>query len=340
MTYKSIIAVQYGSPNVLQVIENVLHEPSAKEVRIKVLAASVSRPDVAHRTGATLYSGTPMGKNKLPFTPGYAVIGQVEAIGEGVSEVAIGDRVGVLTIVGGYTEYLYWKSDRLIPVPAFVDPVQAVTLILNYVVAYQSLHRVAKVQTGETALIIGASGGIGTALMQLGQLAGLKMYGLASRSKHSFLTECGAIPIDYHTLDFVDFVRDAEPDGIDVVMDGMSQPATIRGGLSLLRRGGRMVSYGDPGSLSNLLRMLGTFAAVNLAPNGKSYKLYGTSTYFLGNRRTFLEDWATLFEMLAKGLIKPVIAKTFPITEAGSANQLLESGRVTGNVVLVSQELQ
>lgn len=336
MTYKSVVATRFGSADVLQIMENDLSEPQAGEVRIKVLAASVSGPDVANRTGKTLYAGTPLAKNKPPFVPGYAIIGDVDAAGSGVSEAAVGDRVGVLTIVGGYTEYLYWPSDWLIPVPKTVDPVEAVTLILNYIVAYQVLHRTAKVKSGETMLIVGASGGIGTALLQLGRLAGLKMYGLASTSKHDILREYGALPVDYRGQDFVKVLQQAEPEGIDVVMDGMSRLTYIRGGLSLLRREGRLVSFGDPGKWSVLLRMLGIFVTTNLLPNGKSFKLYGTSPYVLGNKQPFLEDWATLFGLLESGKIKPVIMEVFPLYEAAQANRLLESGRVTGNVVLTS----
>lgn len=339
MKYRSVVATHFGSPDVLQVIENDLRSPSVGEVRIKVLAASVCRPDITARTGETLYHGTPLGK-KPPFVPGYSIIGDVEAIGAGVTETAIGDRVGVLTVTGGYTEYLYWRSDRLIPAPSTVAPAEAVTLILNYIVAYQSLHRAAKVKAGEIALIIGASGGLGTALLQLGQLAGLKMYGLASGSKHHILAEYGATPIDYHTQDFVEMIRQAEPEGIDVVLDGMSRPDYIDAGLSLLRRGGRLVSFGDPGGFPALLRMLRTFAVVNLLPDGKSFKLYGTSAYSLGIRQPFLEDWAALFKLLEEGRIKPVIAETFPILEAAQANRLLESGSISGNIVLLSPELR
>ena len=109
-----------------------------------------------------------------------------------------------------------------------MDPAEAVTLILNYIVAYHALHRSAKVKAGDKALIIGASGGIGTALLQLGKLAGLKMYGLASKSKHHILTEYGATPIDYRAQDFVEVIRQAEPDGIDVVLDGMMRVDYIR----------------------------------------------------------------------------------------------------------------
>lgn len=338
MKYRSVIVTKNGSPEVLKVIENDLRAPLAKEVRIKVIAAAVSRPDVTVRTGESLYSGTPLG-HKLPFVPGYAVIGDVEAIGEGVSEVAVGDRVGVLTIVGGYSEYIYWKSDRLIPIPAKLDPAEAVTLILNYIVAYQALHRSAKVKAGEKALIIGASGGIGTALLQLGRLADLKMYAIASKSKHPTLAEYGATPIDYRTQNFIDVIRQAEPEGIDAVLDGMMRLDYIRGSLSLLRRGGRLVSFGEPTGFPDLFRILATCASVNLLPNGKSYHLYGTSFYFIGDQRPFLEDWAALFTLLQEGKIKPVVAAKFPILEAAKANELLESGQVIGNVVLLSPEL-
>ena len=165
------------------------------------------------------------------------------------------------------------------------------------------------------------------------------MYGLASPGKHGILIEYGATPIDYHTQDFVEVIRQAEPDGLAAVFDGMMRLDYIRRGLSLLRRGGTLVSYGEPTGLSALFRILATFIMVNLLPNGKSFKLYGTSSYFVFDRRPFLEDWAVLFKLLEEGKIKPVIAKKFPILEAAQANALLESGQVIGNVVLVAPEL-
>lgn len=337
MTYKSVIVTQTGAPDVLQVIENELRPPSAGEARIRVLASSVCRPDLTVRAGQSLYSGTPLG-HKAPFVPGYSVVGVVEAVGAGVTAVAVGERVGALTVVGGYTEVLYWRDDRLIPVPATLDPAEAVTLILNYIVAYQALHRSARVKAGDRVLILGASGGIGTALLQLGQLAGLRMYGLASKSKHRVLTEYGACPIDYHTQDFAAVIRQAEPDGLDVVVDGLMRLDDIRRGLSLLRRGGRLVSYGEPAGLPALFRILATLLATNLLPNGKAMEFYGTSFYFIGDRRPFLQDWATLFQLLEAGRIKPIIARAFPLVEAAQAHTLLESGAVIGNVVLLAPE--
>lgn len=327
--------MQIGSPEVLQIVENELRPPKPGEVRIRTLAAAVSRPDITVRTGKALYSGTPLGQ-KIPFVPGYAIIGVVDALGEGVTQVTVGDRVGVLTVIGGYSEYLYWKSDRLIPVPPGLDPAEAVTLVLNYVVAYQVLHRSAKIRAGDKVLIIGASGGIGTALLQLGKLANLKMYGVASRSKHAILFEYGAVPIDYHTQDFVEVVRQAEPEGLDAVISGMTRMDYIQGGLELLRQGGTLVSFGEPDSFSTLFRVLGTMLKINLLPKGKRLKLYGTSTYFLGDRKPYMEDWAKLFKLLEEGQISPIIDRKFPLLEAAQANALLESGQVTGNLVLVA----
>jgi NADPH:quinone reductase-like Zn-dependent oxidoreductase len=329
--YKSVTVTERGCPEVLQVVENDLCPPPAGEARIRVLATPVCLPDVQAR-----YGQTPVAP-KLPFVPGYSIIGIVDKIGEGVTNVAEGDRVAALTIFGGYAEYITLAADQLLLVPDTLDPAEAVTLILNYIVAYQTLHRSAKVKAGDKVLIIGASGGVGTALLQLGKLAGLSMYGVASKAKHHILTEYGATPIDYHTQDFVAVMRQAEPDGIDAVFDGMVWGYLDRG-FSLLRRGGTWVQYGNPLSFSGLLRLLSKLVQLNLRPDGRSLKLYGTTTSKFGRGR-YLEDWAALFKLLEEGQIEPIIAAKFSIFEAAKANELLESGQVVGNIVLVAPEL-
>jgi NADPH:quinone reductase-like Zn-dependent oxidoreductase len=331
MKYKSVVVTRRGGPEVLQVIENDLRMPSAGEARIKILATAVSLPDVEARYGRSPF------KPKLPFVPGYAIIGVVDEIGDGVTNAAVGDRVAALTIHGGYAEYIFLGEKQIIPVPVALDPAEAAPLILNYIVAYQTLHRTAKVKAGDKVLIIGASGGIGTAFLQLGKLANLTMYGIASKSKHDILTEYGATPIDYCTQDFVEVIRKAEPDGLDVVFDGVGGDYLKRG-FSLLRRGGTYVGYGNPLSVSRTFRFLGQLILFNLLPNGRSAKSYGTGLY-LFNRRPFMEDWATLFKLLEEGKIKPVIMKKFPILGAAQANRLLESGQVIGNIVLLAPEL-
>lgn len=328
MNYKSIIVTERGGPEVLQVVENQLRPPTDKEVRVRVLATPVCLPDVQAR-----YGQTPI-PPKVPFVPGYAIVGDVEAVGDKVETAVIGDRVAALTVFDGYAEVIYLTGDKLIPVPVSLDPAEVSTLILNYIVAYQTLHRSAKVKAGDTVLIIGASGGVGTALLELGQRAGLKLYGIASARKHAVVTQFGATPIDYNTQDFVTIIQQAEPDGLDAVIDGMGGEYLDRG-LPLLADGGTWVVYGNPLSFSGLTKLLGKLAWFNLLPNGKSLKVYGTTTSKFG-KRPFLEDWPKLFTLLETRQIEPIIMQTFPLLEAAQANELLESGDVIGNVVLVN----
>jgi NADPH:quinone reductase-like Zn-dependent oxidoreductase len=328
MKYKSNVVTKRGGPEVIQVMEQALRPPAEGEARIKVQAAAVVQDDVAARVG-----NRPV-LRKPPFVPGYSCLGYVDAIGAGVSNVAVGDRVAALTNYESHAEYLYWQADKLVHVPERLDSAKAVTLVLNYLVAYQALHRVAKVKSGDRVLIVGASGGCGTAFLQLGQLAGLKMYGLASPSKHPILTQYGAIPIDYHTQDFVKVIREREPGGIEVVFNGMAEEYFSRG-LAVLRRSGVLVHYGAPQSFARLWVLVGRLLLNNLLPNGKTVLGYGTHRVDFA---LLQEDWATLFRLLEEGKIDPIIAETFPILEAAKANVLLESGRVTGNVVLLSPE--
>jgi NADPH:quinone reductase-like Zn-dependent oxidoreductase len=262
-------------------------------------------------------------------------LGLVDVIGEGVTGFSAGERVAALTQFGGHAEYICLAAEQLVHVPPDLDAAQAAVLILNYLVAYQVLHRVAKVKAGDTVLLIGASGGVGTALLQLGKLAGLKMYGLASPAKHQALVDAGAVPIDYHAQDFVDAVRWAEPGGLDFVFNGMGEEA-FEHGLAVLRKGGVLVHYGGPQSLGRFLLLLVKVIGYNLLPNGKKIEGYGTQRLGVA---LFKEDWATLFSLLGEGKIRPIIAAKFPILEAKKGYALLESGQVLGNVVLVSPEL-
>jgi NADPH:quinone reductase-like Zn-dependent oxidoreductase len=334
MKYKSVIVTRKGSPDVLKVIENDLRAPLAGEVRIKILATTVGRTDIGYRHGDLAFAP------KIPFVPGYVILGIVDAVGEGVTNVVPGDRVAALIGHGGYTEYIYLGKEHLVHVPTILDTAEAVTLILNYASAYQMLHRIAKVKAGDKVLIIGASGGVGTALLQLGKLANLKMYGTASPSKHNILTELGAKPIDYHTEDLVEVIHRAEPNGLDFVFDGVGGEYG-KFGLEVLGKGGKLVEYtpapGGPGAIA----LLGWLVLVNLLmlPNRKSIKGFGISALYRTNKQPFIQDLPVLFKLLEECKIKPIIAKKFPILEAAKANELLESGQVIGNIVLLAPEL-
>ena len=332
MKYKSVVVTKRGGPDVLQIVENELREPAAGEVRIKVLATGVGRTDINYRYGYSPLSP------KVPFVPGYEIIGVVDAVGKGVSGFAIGERVASLTGQGGYTEMIYLGQEHLVHIPSTLDPAQVVTLILNYVTAYQILHRAAKVRSGDKVLVIGASGGVGTALLELGRLEGLKMFGTASTGKHGLLAELGAVPIDYHHQDFVEVLHQAEPEGLDFVFDGMGGEYSQRG-MAVLKRGGKLIGYAAPNGIGELLLGLARMTWVNLLPNGKSAGFYGITVLYAKDKKPFMQDLLLLCKLLEDGQIRPVIAAKFPILEAAKANELLENGTVTGNLVLLSPEL-
>ena len=169
-----IIVTHYGGPDALQVVEQECPEPRGGEVRVKVLAAGVSLPDVLAREG--VHPETP----RVPYTPGWDLVGIVDQIGEGVSGFELGQTVAAMPISGCYAQYVCLQQRKFIPVPEGLDPAEAVAVVLNYITAYQMLDRSAKAKPGQRVLIHGASGGVGTAFLQLGRLAGVEMYGTCS----------------------------------------------------------------------------------------------------------------------------------------------------------------
>jgi NADPH:quinone reductase-like Zn-dependent oxidoreductase len=327
--YKSVVVTKRGGPEVLKIVENDLRPPSAGEARIKILATPVVQDDIAVRVGNRPFLAKP------PFIPGYSFLGIVDAVGKDVDNVAVGDLVAALTNFGGHAEYIYWDAKQLVHVPAGLDPAEAVVLILNYLVPLQVMHTVVQVKPKDKVLIIGASGGTGAAFLDLGRLAGLKMYGIASKKKHQVLESFGATPIDYQSQDFVEVLREAEPEGIDYVFNGMGEEYFERG-LKVLRRGGVIVHYGGPQSFSRFLLLVIKLVLYNLLPNGKKIKGYGTHT---GEIAQFEGEWKKLFQLLGENKIRPIIAEKFSILEAKKANELMESGQVVGNIVLLAPKL-
>ena len=332
MKHKSVVVTKRGGPDVLQVVENELCPPAVKEARIKVLAAGVGRTDINYWYGLSPFAP------KIPFVPRYEIMGIVDAVGAEVTNVAMGDRVAALTGYGGYTEFIYLGQEHLVKVPPSLNPADVVTLVLNYVTAYQMLHRVAKVKQGDKVLVNGASGGVGTALLELGKLAGLKMYGTASKVKHPILNKFDATPIDYHTEDFVEVIHRLEPEGLDFVFEGLGGEHGDRG-VAILKRGGKLVAYAAPISAVAILKDIFKLIRMNLFSNGRRAEFYGITVVYMRDKTSYMEDLPILFTMLEAGEIHPVIDAQFPILEARRANELLENGSVTGNIVLLAPEL-
>src|SRR5262247_1219576 len=237
-----IIVTHYGGPDELRVVEEECPEPKKGEVRVRVLAAGVSLPDLLMREG--VHPETP----PVPFTPGWDLIGMVDRLGDGISGIEPGQTVAALPITGAYAEFVCLPQRELVPVPSGLDAAEAVSLVLNYVTAYQMLHGAAKVRPGQRALIHGAAGGVGSALLQLGRLVGLEMYGTCSARGASAVTDLGGIPIDYQHQDFVREIRRLTGDGVDVVFDGIGGSHIWRS-REALRPGGKVVAFGLTGSL-------------------------------------------------------------------------------------------
>src|SRR5512144_563882 len=207
MRHTRIIVTHYGGPDALRVVEEECPEPKSGEVRVRVLAAGVALPDVMAREG--VHPETP----SVPFTPGWDLVGVVDRLGEGVSGIEPGQVVAAMPIHGAYAELVCLPQSELVPVPAGLDAAEAVSLVLNYVTAYQMMHRSAKVRPGQRALIHGAAGGVGTALLQLGRLAGLEMYGTCSPRNAATVLQLGATPIDYNSQDFAQEILRRTGDG-------------------------------------------------------------------------------------------------------------------------------
>jgi NADPH2:quinone reductase len=340
-----IVVTRCGGPEVMEVVEDeCVPEPKDTEVRVRVMAAGVALPDVMARQG--VHPETP----RVPFTPGWDFVGIVDHLGSSVSDVSVGDTVAAMPIHGAYAAYTCVPHGILVPVPAGLDPAEAVCLILNYVTAYQMLHRAAKVQAGQRVLIHGASGGVGTALLQLGRLANLEMYGTCSPGAASTVSNMGATPIDYKSQDFISEIKNLTDDGADAVFDPIGGEHLWES-RKVLRRGGKVVGYGNTKALRgkgfnpdhpgrrNRLHGIAGFAGYTLrswfSPGRKRIVPYSIQTLMRIKPVWFREDLAALLDLLRQDKIKPIVADRLALSEARRAHELLEKGGVTGKLVLI-----
>jgi NADPH:quinone reductase len=343
---RRVVVEQFGGPEVLRVVEEDAPRPGPGEVLVWVLAAGVSFTD------ALIRAGTYLGGPKPPFTPGYELVGIVEEVGPGARRLRKGDWVGVLTVWGSNAELVCVPERYAVEVPEDLDPAEVVSLVFPYMTAYQMLHRAARVTGGEAVLVHGAAGRVGTAALELGSLAGLRLYGTASARDRATVERLGAVAIDYRTEDFLARVRELCPGGVDVVLDGIGGAVSLRS-FRALRRGDPLV--GDPGGR---LVVMGNY---NTMVNGrKSWRgwvewypatglvwLWGTLSprrrviaYRIQKLRVdhqdwFREDFLALLDLLRADKIHPVVAERLPLAEARQAHELLESTAARGKLVLV-----
>jgi NADPH:quinone reductase-like Zn-dependent oxidoreductase len=331
-----IVVAQRGGPDVLQLVEEGLPEPASDEVRVKVMAAGVSAYDVMLRSRRFPKFPRP------PFTPGEDVVGVVDRGPKGAADVAEGDLVAGWSMGrgGGYTEYICMRAVEVARVPPGVDPAEAVAVVVNYLTAHMALHGTARVRSGESILVHGAAGGVGSALVQLGRLAGLEVYGTASLPKHEVVAELGATPIDYRNEDFVERIGSLTGDGVDVVFDPIAGAGQLVRSYRALRKGGRLVMLGMVSSEENGIKAIPfsllTVGLLKLLPDGKRLPMTGGMEELLKDHARYREILTELLDWLAAGKIKPVMAAKVPLAEAARAHELLEKGTYSGKVVLVT----
>jgi NADPH2:quinone reductase len=342
--HKRIIVSHYGGPDELRVVEEECPEPKRGEARVRVLAAGVALPDVMMREG--IHPETP----RLPFTPGWDLVGMVDRLGDGVSGIQAGQTVAALPISGAYAEFVCLPQRELVPVPTALDAAEAVSLVLNYVTAYQMLHRSVHVRADQLVLIHGAAGGVGSALLQLGRLAGLEMYGTCSSRGASAVSDLGGNPIDYQHQDFVKEIHRLTSEGVDVVFDAIGGSHVWRS-REALRPGGKAVVYGFTSSLRGGRLASGRSGSRHRFREAAILGLYISRSCLLPGRKRlvpysiqwlkrlkpawFRQDLIALLDLLQQQKIRPLIAQRFPLAEARHAHELLGKGGVTGKIVLV-----
>jgi NADPH:quinone reductase-like Zn-dependent oxidoreductase len=330
-TYRAVQLKGKGGLDQLVEVTLPREAPSAGELRVRVRATGVGYTDVIMRRGYYPY------RPAFPFVPGYEVVGVVDAVGAGVEGFAVGDRVAALTVYGGYAEELTRAAKEFVKVPAGLDDAAVAAVILNYVTAYQMIHRVAKLERGATALVTGASGGVGLALLELLRDTGVRVVGAASGKNHALVQAEGATPIEGRAAPVDAATLALFPQGVDAAFDGIGG-ATTGQCVRATRRGGIVVGYGFTGVMeSNLGTMRGALALfVGARLRGRRSAFYGITQWYRDDPTPFREDLPQVLRLLAEGKIRPRIVARLGLLEGARAQRMLEEGGVAGKLVLVA----
>lgn len=342
MTWQRIELTAFGGPENLRVVqESHLPEPAPGQVRVKVLTAGTGFTDTIIRQGQYVDV-----KDKPPFTLGYDWFGVVDKVGAGVTQLKAGDFVADMPVIGGYTQYLCVDASRVVPCPQGLDPAEAVCMILSYTTAYQMLTRECQLNKGDKILVHAAGGAVGTALLELGRLMGLTVYGTASAAKHDLVRSLGATPIDYRKEDFVQRTLALSGGGVQAVFDTIGGRNWSRS-YQCLAPGGKLVGFGAlqlttgeekvPALLWGFLKLLLLW---KLLPDGRQ-----SSFYNIQKRREklpveFRVDVQSLMAMLAAGKLKPCVAARVPLAQAAEVHRQIDKAEIAGKVVLVCSEME
>lgn len=335
MKYHRYLAIAKGGPEVLDWQEFEPGTPQEGEVAVKVEASGVLLADVLWQLGIA-----PIGP-KPPFTPGYDLVGVIEEIGSGVSRLEKGQRVAALIQYGGYTEYAILPAEKVVPVPEGVDSKLAAAATTSYLTAYLLIHTEGQLKAGDVLLVHGAGGGTGSAVVEVANLAGLRVYGTASKKKLGLVENKGGYPIDYKSQDFIEVLQNAEPNGVNFVIDPIGGDVTTRS-LKLLKPGGKLVSTATLQALSRQTSRLAVISSLlrlplwSLTHPGKKAYFWDVVSAVDKDLKKYRTDLTTIIELLNEGKIQPEIGEVMPLVDAPKAQQMLLDYQVQGKIVLVS----
>jgi NADPH:quinone reductase len=336
MENERIVITRYGPPSVLSVVHEPAPAPNAGEIRIRVEAAGVSFGDVLQRSGL-FFAGAP----RMPYTPGYDVIGTVDALGDGVTGVAVNERVAAFTLFGGYARYVCAPADHAVKVPGQLDAGEAVALVLNYTTAFQMLRRIASVSHGQSILVYGGSGGVGSALLDLAGVFGLSVAAAVSRRWQESFKDQAEFLFDEKDPGCDAALRDFRPPGFDAAFDpiGGSHAWKTR---AFVRPQGKLVLFGVASAvkgdgrrdLSQVAR-LALLLATSRVIRRPAIELYAIDQRARTRRAEINEDIGMLIDLLQRKVIRPRIGARFALADAGKAHELLESRNNVGKIVLL-----
>jgi NADPH:quinone reductase-like Zn-dependent oxidoreductase len=327
---KVVQVKQFGGPEELQVMDAPVPTARHGQVRVRVLASSMEYTDVTIRRHVY-----PWVQQRPPFVMGYDLVGEIDQIGDGVRDFRIGDRVADMTVIGSNTAYRTLRADRVSRVPPGVDAAEAAALILSWTTAYQLLHRAAHVQRGQRVLVQGAAGAVGQALLVLGRMAGLELWGTTRRESAALVRDLGATPIDYQREDFTQFV----PGGFDVVFDGIGEDG-FRRSFAALKPGGVLCAYGYTAGVQahrpmlDMLLWVGRLYLWRWRPGRRRAQFFSVNVARARHPAWFREDLERLFGLLAAGAIRPRIADRISFEQVIDAHRRLEGGQLEGKLVL------
>jgi NADPH2:quinone reductase len=320
---KAIRVHEHGGPEVLKLEETELRDPGPGEVAVRIEAAGVNFIDVYHRTG--LYP------NALPFTPGLEAAGVVTALGPGVGDLRLGDRVACTDQLGAYAEAAVVKADRLVRVPSGISSGDAVAAMLQGMTAHYLSHDTYPIQAGDACLIHAAAGGVGLLLVQMAKRRGARVLATVSSDEKAALAR-GAGADEVIRYDQADFAKEArrltDGRGVRVVYDSVGKD-TFEGSLSSLSPRGMLVLFGQSS---------GTVPPFNpslLASKGSLYLTRPTLFQYVADAESLRARSSEVLGWIASGALRLRIGASFPLAEAALAHRALEGRKTTGKVLLV-----